>query len=150
MDILELKFRFAKESDLEKVIMLCNSCFDENTNIENAIKVFQKTKNDSNHLYLIGEMNGEIVAHTKITIIPTMFEEMGTYAVLNHVCVHPDYRRHHVADHMMRVIKKVCQEKHCSSIKLWSCNFRIPAHKLYYKEGYEKMDASFFTLELEK
>ncbi len=145
---MELKFRLAKEDDISQLIQVTNTCFDENTNLDQALKVFQKSKMDGNQLYLIGELNGKIIAHTKITIVPTIFTDMETYAILNHVCVLPDYRRHHIATHMMNVIKKICKEKNCISIKLWSKNFRIPAHTCYLNEGFEIIDAKFFELKL--
>ncbi len=145
---MELKFRLAKEEDITQVVELTNNCFDENTQVEQALEIFQKTKHDRNQLYLIGEMNEKIIAHTKITIVPTIFDGMETYAILNHVCVLPEYRRHHIAKHMMSVIKKICQEHNCISIKLWSKNFRVPAHTCYINEGFEVIDAKFFELNL--
>ena len=145
---MELKFRFAKEEDIPELIHVCNLCFDENTDVDKALKVFQDTYSDKNQLYLIGILDGKIIAHTRITIIPTMFDGMDTYAVLNHVCVLPEYRRHHIAQHMMSVIKKICMERGCSTIKLWSRDFRQPAHKCYLKEGFQILDAKFFELNL--
>ncbi len=141
---MELNFRFAKSEDIKELIDVCNLCFEENTDYDKALRVFQDTYDDPNQLYLIGTLDGKIVAHTKITIVPTLFDGMDTFAILNHVCVLPEYRRHHIADHMMDVIKKVCKERGCVSIKLWSCNFRVPAHKCYMKHGFEALDAKFF------
>jgi len=141
---MELVFRFAKLEDLREIVDVCNLCFEEKTDYEKASQIFQNTYWDSNQLYLIGVLDGKIVAHTKITIVPTIFDEMGTYAILNHVCVIPDYRRHHIADHMMDIIKKICKSKGCTSIKMWSCNFRQPAHKCYLKNDFEVVDAKFF------
>ena len=53
-------------------------------------KKFKESEYDENQIYLIGVMNGKIIAHTKITIIPTIYEDMNTYAILNHVCVKPE------------------------------------------------------------
>ena len=144
---MELHFRFAKEEDIRELIDVCNECFDETTNYDEALHIFRKTKQDSNQLYLIGLLNGKIVAHTKITIIPTIFGSMATFAILNHVCVLPSFRRHHIADYMMQVVYKVCKQRDCKSIKLWSCNFRQPAHKFYYKSGFEVLDAKFFEFD---
>lgn len=145
---MELKFRFAKEEDVKELIKVCNICFDEKTDYNKALDVFRKTYNDPNQLYLIGVLNGKIIAHTKITIIPTMFDGMDTYAILNHVCVLPEYRRHHIAKYMIDVIKNICKKRGCSAIKLWSRNFREPAHKCYMSEGFEVLDAKFFELYL--
>ena len=35
------------------------------------------TKNDKNQIYLVGTINGQIIAHTKITVIPTIYEKMN-------------------------------------------------------------------------
>lgn len=145
---MELKFRIAKEEDIPELIRLTNACFDEHTDSTHALEVFQKTKNDPNQIYLIGLLDGKMVAHTRIAIIPTCFDGMETYAILNHVCVFPEYRRHHIATHMMQVIKKICKEKNCISVKLWSKNFRKPAHELYLREGFEIIDAKFFEQEI--
>lgn len=146
--IVELRFRLAKIEDVKELVDVCNYCFDENTAYEKALKIFQDTYHDPNQLYLIGVLDDKIVAHTKITIIPTMFDGMDCYAVLNHVCVLPEYRRHHIAKHMLDVVKKICESRGCSSIKLWSKNFRQPAHQCYLKEGFEIIDAKFFEYEL--
>ncbi len=144
---MELKFCLAKEEDIKEVVELTNICFDENTDAEEAKLRFLKS-NDGNHFYLIGLLDGKVVAHTLINIISTAFDGMETYAILNHVCVLPEYRRHHIATHMMNVVKKICKEKNCISIKLWSKNFRQPAHKCYLREGFEIIDAKFFELDL--
>jgi len=145
---MELKFRFAKEEDIQELITVCNTCFDEHTDYQKALRIFQETEHDLNQLYLIGLLDGKIVAHTKITIVPTMFDGMDTYAILNHVCVLPEYRRHHIAKYMLDVVKKICQDRGCSAIKLWSRNFRKPAHQCYQNFGFDVLDAKFFELSI--
>ena len=145
---MELKLRFATREDVEELIDLCNVCFEEHTDYEKALKVFDETYHDPNQLYLIGLFHDKIVAHTKITIVPTMFDGMDTYAILNHVCVLPEYRRHHIAKYMIKAIKDICKSRGCSQIKLWSCNFRQAAHQCYLNAGFEILDAKFFELDL--
>ena len=77
-----------------------------------------------------------------------MFIGMENYAIVNHVCVDPEYRKHHVATEMLKIIKKICLERNCISIKLWSKNFRVPAHTCYKRFGFQPIDATFFELEL--
>ena len=141
---MKVEFRKATVEDIEAIISLCNECFLESTTVEYARASFEKTKEDPNQIYLVGMVDGETIAHAKITIIPTMFKEMNTYAILNHVCVRKDFRRHHIASLMLEEIDSICKEMGCVSIKLWSCNFRVPAHSCYQKYGFEKIDASFF------
>ncbi len=145
---MKIKFKIAALSDIPGIVDLCNECFDENTPTEKAIKIFNETMHDPNQIYLIGIMDDKIVAHTRIAIVKTMFDGMDTFAILNHVCVKPDYRHHHIATHMLDAIKTICIQKGCCAIKLWSRNFRVPAHTCYKRFGFIADDATFFSLEI--
>lgn len=145
---MDIEFRLALESDVPGIIKLCDECFDETTNLDYALKVFNETKNDKNQIYLIGIMNEEIVAHAKLTIIPTIYEHMNMYAILNHVCVKPDYRRHNLATKMLNVCESICRERGCVTLDLWSMNFREAAHACYKNFGFEVKDAKFFEKKL--
>lgn len=101
---MEVQFKIATSNDVERIIELCNLCFFEETNMDYAKRIFEETKNDPNQIYLIGIVENKVVAHAKITVIPTIYEKMNTYAILNHVCVHPDYRRHRIATKMLSII----------------------------------------------
>ena len=145
---MEVVFKIADEKDIPGIIELCDECFDESTELDYALKVFNETKDDLNQIYLNGEVNGNIIAHTKLTIIPTIYQPMSTYAIVNHFCVKPEYRRRHIAFKMLDESVKICQEKGCSSIKLWSKNVRVPAHSLYHEYGFELLEAGFFEKEI--
>lgn len=145
---MNIEFRRATEEDVEGIVALCNECFFEETSLEYAKKSFEETKNDKNQIYLVGIADGKMVAHTKITIIPTMYEKMNTYAILNHVCVKEEYRRHNIATKMLDECTKICKENGCVCIELWSNNSRVPAHACYNKYGFEVNDAKFFSKEI--
>ena len=147
VNILEVKFRKATDKDIYEIVDLCNECFFENTDHEKALKVFQETK-DKNNIYLIGEVDGKIVSHAKITIIPTIYERMGIYAILNHVCVKPEYRRHKIATKMLDEISKICIARDCKVMELWSNNVRKAAHACYRNYGFKLDDAGFFSKEI--
>lgn len=141
---MKASFRIAEDKDIENIINLCNECFFENTDPVKALEIFKNTHDDKN-IYLVGEVDGKIVAHAKITIIPTMYEPMGTYAILNHVCVKPEYRRQKIATKMLDEITKICIDKKCNKIELWSNNVRKAAHACYRNYGFGLDDAGFFS-----
>ncbi len=147
MDVI---FRLANIADVPGIIQLCNECFEETTDIEFAKKEFKKTENDENQIYLVGIIDDKIVAHTKITIVPTCYESMGNYAILNHVCVKPDYRRHNLGTRMLTECESICRECGCKDIKLWSMNFRQAAHACYKNFGFNVEDAKFFDKKISK
>lgn len=148
MNKVNAVFRKANLDDVEKIIDLCNECFEENTSIEYAKKVFEETMNDENQIYLIGMIGDEAVAHVKITVIPTIYEKMNTYAIINHVCVKPKYRRHNLATMMLDEVFKICKEMNCKAVELWSNNFRQAAHACYKNYGFVVNDAKFFSKEV--
>lgn len=43
---MEVKFRRACFDDVEEIIALCNECFNENTDIEYAKRIYKETEND--------------------------------------------------------------------------------------------------------
>lgn len=146
---MNIEFKIATLSDVEGIIKLCNECFNENTNLDYAKRIFLENESDKNQIYLIGIMNNEIVAHTKINIIPTIYEDMNTYAILNHVCVKPELRRGHIGTALLDKSFAIAKEHNCVCVELWSKNFREAAHGLYHKYGFEVMDAKFFTKDVD-
>lgn len=141
----EVTFSIATHDDLAGMIDLTNRCFDETTPLEYAEKIWNETSDDPNQIYLNGWKDGKIVAHTKITIIPTIYEDMNTYAILNHVCVDPDVRRQHLGTKLLDEVFRICHEHNVKTVEFWSKNFREAAHALYKKYGFEIVDAKFFA-----
>lgn len=145
---MEVTFRTATGDDLEDIIALTNECFDEDTPLPYAEQIWQKTVNDPNTIYLNGYLGDELAAHMRIAIIPTIYEEMGTFAILNHVCVKPSHRRHHLGTKLLDEAFRICQDRGCKAVELWSKNFREAAHAMYKKYGFEVVDAKFFSKEI--
>ena len=145
---MDVNFKEASYNDVEGIISLCNECFGEHTEIEEAQSIFKQTEDDDNQIYIVGVVENKIIAHMKITVIETMYKPMGTYAILNHVCVKPEYRRHQIASKMLDYCMKICKEKGCVKMELWSNNFRVPAHACYKKYGFKVEDAKFFSKEV--
>lgn len=145
---MEVTFRKATFDDVDQIIDLCNECFGENTPKDFARENFKKTAGDSNQIYLVGFVDDKVVAHAKITIIPTIYEDMNTFAILNHVCVKPEFRREHIGTKMLDECFKIAKEHNCKCVELWSKNFRTAAHGLYHSYGFDVMDAKFFTKDI--
>ncbi len=145
---MEVTFRPATAADLEDIIALTNECFDESTPLEYAQKVWAENEHDLNQIYINGYLDGQLVAHAKVSIIPTIYEDMNTFAILNHVCVKPDYRRHHLGTKLLDAIFALCKERGVKTVELWSKNFREAAHAMYKKYGFEVVDAKFFAKEI--
>lgn len=146
---MNITFREMTFEDIDETIELCNLCFEEKTDLKYAKDMFEATKSDPNQIYIIGVMDDKIIAHLKITVIPTIYEKMNTYAILNHVCVHPDYRRHKFATEMLDYAFDICKRENCKAVELWSMNFRVAAHSLYKEYGFHVDDAKFFSKQID-
>ncbi len=145
---MNIDFKIAIFEDIEGIIKLCNECFNENTDLSYAQKIYKENENDHNQIYIIGVINNEIVAHAKISVIPTIYEDMNTYAILNHVCVKEELRREHIGTMLLDECFKIAKEHNCKTVELWSKNFRTAAHGLYNKYGFKTLDAKFFEKEV--
>lgn len=145
---MEVNFRLATRADLEDIIALTNECFDEDTPLSYAERIWAQTENDPNTVYLNGYLGDELVAHLRIAIIPTIYEDMNTFAILNHVCVKPSVRRQHLGTRLLDETFRLCKERGVKTVELWSKNFRQAAHGLYHKYGFEVMDAKFFSKDI--
>lgn len=145
---MAVEFRIATAADLSDIIALTNECFDEQTSLAYAQKVWSENADDPRQIYLNGYLDDALVAHVKISIIPTIYEEMNTFAILNHVCVKPSVRRQHLGTKLLDETMRICREHGVKTVELWSKNFRVPAHALYRKYGFEVVDAKFFAKEL--
>lgn len=140
-----VEFREATLADVPDIIALTNECFDEQTPVEFAEEVFKQTSSDPNTIYLNGYLDGQLVAHVRIAIIETIYQEMNTFAILNHVCVKPDVRRQHLGTKLLDATFEICRARGVKVVELWSKNFRVAAHGLYHKYGFEVVDAKFFS-----
>lgn len=145
---MNINFKIAEYADVEGIIALCNECFDENTDLEYAKRVFKETENDKNQIYIVGLDGEKIIAHAKVTIIPTIYGKMGTYAILNHICVKNEYRRHNIASKMLDECQRIAKENNCVKMELWSMNFWEAAHACYKNYGFVVDDAKFFSKEI--
>ena len=56
---MEVSFRPATRADLEDIITLTNLCFDEQTSLAYAEKIWDENVNDSNQIYLNGYLRSE-------------------------------------------------------------------------------------------
>ena len=136
---MSVEFKIATIDDVEGIIKLCNECFSETTDLEYAKKIYKENEADQNQIYIIGVSNNEIIAHAKINVIPTIYEDMNTYAILNHVCVKPELRREHIGTKMLDVCFKIsvlnCGQRTLERqpmgfiivmvLKLWMPNFLL-------------------------
>lgn len=145
---MNIIFRKANYIDIEGIVKLCNECFDEKTSVKEARLKYEEVVNDKNQIYLVGVIDNKIVSHVKITIVPTIFDGMGSFAILNHLCVSLEYRRHNIATKMLLECEKICRKMNCSQMKLWSMNFRVVAHECYMRNGFKVVDAKFFSKDL--
>lgn len=143
---MEVTFREMKKKDIPNVIALCNDVFKEETSLEYAMKIYKKHRKDPNQIYIVGIVDGVIVSHLKISVIQTIYEKMNTYAILNHVGVKEEYRRHGIATKMLDVAFEIAKEHGCKMVELWSNNVRTATHACYYNYGFKLDDAGFFSM----
>ena len=152
----QIEFILGGEDNLEDIINLTNECFNENTTLGHATEVYFRNRLDTNpDAYVCGYLPDESGNHTlaafaRLAFIDTPFDGMETYCILNHVCVKPEFRRHHLGTQLLEECERIAAMRNCRDLKLWSKNFRVPAHALYQKYGFKIIDAKFFEKPIER
>ena len=141
---MDVEYKIMYFSELARTVSLCNLCFEENTKIEEAEEIYKNQKGSDKDIYLIGILNSEVVASLKITIVETIYKGLGTYAILNHICVQPDYRRQKIGTNLLSEAFRICRLKDVHAVSLWSLTTRHEAHLFYDSLGFSKDEAKFF------
>ncbi|MGL1892701.1 MAG: GNAT family N-acetyltransferase [Spirochaetaceae bacterium] len=131
--------REAKLEDLEDVLKLYQQLFPAED--YSSAETFSNTwleiiKDDKITCYLTYEGN-IAVATCIITIIPNLTRNQKSYAVIENVITHSDYRYKGYGKAIMEKATNYAIENNCYKVMLLSSSKRVEAHKFYEKIGYD-------------
>lgn len=126
----EMIIRQARESDIDEIARMDQLCFSAPWSRESFRQEIQE---NGLALYLVAELplTGELVGYAGIWAI---LEE----GHITNVAVHPDYRRRHIGEALVKVLM---EEASASGIRLFTLEARVsnePAIRLYKKFGFQE------------
>lgn len=133
---MALTFEYLNENDLKETFDLCMKSFGEDFSFEEIRQTYQICKNDPHYHFIVGKMDGKIIAYTTMIIFHNLFDGLMPVATLWYVCVDKEYRRQGVAKSMFAEIERIAAENQCEIIYFTCLQDNFGAHKFYRSVGY--------------
>ena len=110
-------------------------------------RVCKKGKCPSTDIELICVIDEKVVGYLVLNRIFDIVRDCK-YFYVNYVCVHPDFRRSHIATKMFEEVFTICKNENVSYLELTSSPSKIGAHELYHKLGFQVRETTVFQKEI--
>lgn len=134
---MDIKVRFYEENDFSSVdgiLMEAFSC--------------HKNKVEGNMFHeIVGCVDNQVVGYLLLTKVLNPIKNQFYYLV-DYVCVSSQFRGMGVADQMLAYAEEIAKDDHAMYLQLTCSRFRIAAHKLYEKYGFNKRDSDIYRKEI--
>lgn len=138
--------REARESDLQEILQLY--LFLHETSVpkdsEQLRKTWDNILNDENHHLIICEVDGKIVASCVCVIIPNLTRNVRSYAFVENVVTHRDYRGRGYATACLDYARQIAEEDHCYKMMLLTGSKEESTLNFYCNAGYNSSDKTAF------
>lgn len=131
-----ITFEKLSENDLRETYEMCMRAFGEDNSFDGVTKVFHKCKDDSHYHFIVGKLDGKVVAYTTMVIFYNLFDGDEPIAALWYVCVDESCRRQGAATAMFRHIREIAMANGCEIIYLTANRDNVGAHRFYRSVGY--------------
>lgn len=148
--VMEITFEELTDEDLEETYDLCMRVFNEKFTLEEIKKTWEICKGDSHYHFIVGKVDGKVVAYTSMIIFHDLFDGLSPIATLWYVCVDENYRRNGLAKAMFAEVERIAEEKHCEIIYFTCLKNNIGAQKFYRNVGYSDENVIAFEKDLYK
>ncbi len=100
--------------------------------------------NDVNHHIIVCEIDGKIVSSCVCVIIPNLTRNTRSYAFIENVVTHSDYRKRGCATACLNYAKKLAVRNNCYKIMLLTGSKNENTLNFYKKAGYNSTDKTAF------
>lgn len=139
--------REANKNDLKEILQLY--LFLHETSIpeesEQLWKTWDYIMNDENHHLIICEVDGKIVSSCVCVIIPNLTRNVRSYAFVENVVTHKDYRKKGYATACLDHARQIAKESNCYKMMLLTGSKKESTLNLYRNAGYNSSDKTAFV-----
>ncbi len=133
---MNIQFEYLNENDLRECFDLCMRCFDEDSQFTDVEETYQICKNDPHYHFIVGKIQGHIVAYATMTIFYSLFDGKMPNATIWYVCVDSNYRRTGIGKLLFDEIERIDCNNNCQIIYLTCLKDNVSAQKFYNSIGY--------------
>ena len=138
--------REAKKEDLNALLELYlflheDSIPESDLHLENT---WTQIIEDRNHHLLVNEIDGKIVSSCVCVIIPNLTRNVRSYAFVENVVTHADYRKKGYAGECLNYARKIAEQENCYKMMLLTSSKNLETLRFYEKAGYNSSDKTAF------
>ncbi|MBR4543265.1 MAG: GNAT family N-acetyltransferase [Lachnospiraceae bacterium] len=138
--------REAKKEDLNALLELYlflheDSIPESDLHLENT---WTQIIEDRNHHLLVNEIDGKIVSSCVCVIIPNLTRNVRSYAFVENVVTHADYRKKGYAGECLDYARKIAEQENCYKMMLLTGSKNPETLRFYEKAGYNSSDKTAF------
>lgn len=111
---------------------------------EHLKSVWDTIINDNNHHIIVNEQDGKIVSSCVCVIIPNLTRNVRSYAFVENVVTHSDYRGKGYATDCLNYAKEIAKKSECYKMMLLTGSKENSTLNFYTKAGYNSTDKTAF------
>jgi ribosomal protein S18 acetylase RimI-like enzyme len=143
----DLAFRVADESDLAGLLELYEHLIaeDHSASLETQKQTFRKMLSYPGLSVSIGHIGKILVASCTLVVIPNLTRGCASYAVIENVITHTDYRGMGNGEKIMNQAIVHAWDASCYKVMLMSGSQNKNAHAFYQRLGFQKNKIGFET-----
>jgi GNAT superfamily N-acetyltransferase len=143
--------REANEKDLNGILALYQQLFNEED--YSNIKMYEEKWKEifqNNYLkYFVAIENGQIISTCNIAIIPNMTRNLRSFAVIENVFTHEDFRKKGYGKKVIEKAIEYAKKRNCYKVMLLSSKDRIEAHRFYERIGFDGNSKKGFQMRID-
>ena len=138
--------REANKSDLKEILQLYLFLHEKSVpeDSEQLRKTWDNIINDENHHLILCEEEGKIVASCVCVIIPNLTRNVRSYAFIENVVTHKDYRKKGYATACLNYAKQIAEDNDCYKMMLLTGSKEEATLNFYRNAGYNSSDKTAF------
>lgn len=138
--------REIKENELKELLELYTHLHELGVpeQSEHLEKIWSVICNDENHHIIVCEIDGKIVSSCVCVIIPNLTRNIRSYAFIENVVTHADYRGKGYATACLNYAKELALKADCYKIMLLTGSKNNKTLSFYKNAGYNSEDKTAF------
>jgi ribosomal protein S18 acetylase RimI-like enzyme len=144
---LDLTFRVADQCDLADLLALCKHLIstDLPASPESQKQTFKEMLSHPGLSVIAGHMGDKLVASCALVVIPNLTRGCASFAVIENVVTHTDYRGMGIGERIMKHAVSRAWDADCYKVMLMSGSQNKKAHAFYQRLGFQKSKVGFET-----
>lgn len=111
---------------------------------ESLLYTWEKIIDEENHHLIVNERNGRIVSSCVCVIIPNLTRNARSYAIIENVVTHPDFREQGLGTECLEFAKEIAQKNNCYKMMLLTGSKEEKILDFYKNAGYNNRDKTAY------